>query len=135
MWTKEKQRASAQKWYYKDIERSRRLSRERVSKRSVQNYWRRLERVYGLTDSGYSTLLYAQGNRCAICRAQKVGGKANQFHVDHNHKTNEVRGLLCNNCNAMVGYAKDSPKILESAIAYLLRGSPLVALDQIVEGL
>ncbi len=135
MWTKEQQRASSQKHYYKDLDRSRRRARENAKKHVVKSYYRRLERVYGLTDSGYQMLLESQNYRCAICRSFNVKGKANQFHVDHSHKTNKIRGLLCNNCNALIGYAKDDPKILISSILYLLKPTPLDYLDSIIKGL
>lgn len=43
-------------------------------------------------------------------------------HVDHNHKTNKVRGLLCKRCNMGIGYMKDNLFILSKAIQYLMEG-------------
>lgn len=55
----------------------------------------------------------AQGGRCAICRKRRT------LVVDHDHVTRRVRGLLCLNCNVMLGHAKDDPKILTAGAAYL----------------
>jgi uncharacterized protein YbaR (Trm112 family) len=60
-----------------------------------------------------------QGGRCAIC-----GGKPKfrgRLSVDHNHKTNERRGLICETCNLLLGYAcaDDGPELLLAALAYL----------------
>jgi len=73
-----------------------------------------LLKQYGLTPDAYDFMLAAKGGCCAIC-----GGSVAQPHVDHDHRTGRVRGLLCNLCNVMLGSARDSPAILESAKAYL----------------
>lgn len=54
---------------------------------------------------------------CAICASPF--SKLLKKHLDHSHKTGEIRKLLCRDCNLLLGHAKDSPAILESAIRYL----------------
>lgn len=81
-----------------------------------------LKQRYGLPMGTYDTMLNAQNARCAICETIAPGGKGN-FHVDHCHSTSEVRGLLCNNCNVLLGYAKDNPAVLSNAIKYLAERS------------
>lgn len=86
---------------------------------------------YGLTEAEYTGLFLRQGCCCAICKAplrsqfdirreftgrRKVSDAA---YVDHCHKSDRVRGLLCFNCNILLGKAKDSAKILLSAVGYL----------------
>jgi hypothetical protein len=80
---------------------------------------------YGLTNGEleYEQLLTTQNGRCAICKTDKNNttrsGKIKKFNIDHCHKTNKVRALLCSFCNSLLGYVKDSIEILESAINYL----------------
>ncbi len=65
-------------------------------------------------------MLLAQDGCCAICKSSDPGRKKSQwFCVDHDHKTGEVRGLLCNSCNAGLGFLKDSIETLAQAIIYL----------------
>lgn len=51
---------------------------------------------------------------CVICGAEE------NLVVDHCHKTNIVRGMLCNHCNRGLGHFKDDPQLLEFARIYLL---------------
>ena len=87
---------------------------------------RRLKR-YGLTLSDYEAMLAAQGGKCAICQGvpnerRTVSGRVYvQLDVDHCHATNKVRGLLCYNCNAILGQARDNVDILRAAIRYIDR--------------
>lgn len=78
---------------------------------------------YGLTLERYDEILAGQGGGCAICgkRPGAEGCHPNQqfLAVDHNHVTNQVRGLLCSNCNHMIGKSKESIANLEAGIAYL----------------
>lgn len=81
--------------------------------------------LYGITPEQYAARLEEQGNRCAICRTDSPGaGKS--WHVDHDHETNRIRGLLCNNCNHGLGKFKDDPARLQAAITYLA-GPPCAA--------
>lgn len=72
------------------------------------------ERRYGITREEYEALYEWQGGKCAICRAPRE-----TLVVDHCHKTNEARFLLCNGCNSGLGQFKDSIAIALRAAAYL----------------
>ncbi|WP_243710566.1 endonuclease VII domain-containing protein [Micromonospora sp. KC213] len=61
----------------------------------------------------FQELLAEQGRVCAIC-----GGEDPQ-HLDHDHRTGWVRGILCFNCNGGLGQFRDSPTRLAKAITYL----------------
>lgn len=72
----------------------------------------------------YETMLKKQGYRCAICSRHEdecATGNSKHAHlyVDHCHETGRVRGLLCLQCNHVIGYAHDSIETLSSAITYL----------------
>ena len=77
---------------------------------------------YGILFEKYEKLLQQQNGKCIVCGSNKSGHKSkNFFCIDHDHRTGEVRGLLCNNCNLGLGYFKDNPEALIAAAAYLLK--------------
>jgi hypothetical protein len=90
------------------------------ARRKISGRRQWLER-YGITPEQFDAMLLSQGHKCAICRTDKPGGTNRRFHVDHCHTTQKVRELLCNKCNAALGYADDNPAILFAAAQYLLR--------------
>lgn len=77
--------------------------------------------AYGLTLEDYRNLFIKQDNKCAICKQDLVLKK--HTHIDHCHKTNKVRGLLCHGCNTAIGLFKESQDVLESAREYLKKYS------------
>lgn len=77
--------------------------------------------LYGITEKEYKSLLKIQENKCAICHQEFGKLFTNRPQIDHNHKTEKTRGLLCNSCNLILGYSKENPTILKSAIRYLSR--------------
>lgn len=95
-------------------------------RRSQQLHWRgtaqrkahlreyNLKRKYGLTQADYDALLAVQGGQCAICERS-----SDRLQVDHCHARNLVRGLLCQNCNKVLGLVDDDPVSLERAAEYL----------------
>ena len=81
---------------------------------------------HDLTPATYRALLQTQGHRCAICRRGteswwfgKRGNNRDGWHVDHDHRTGDVRGILCPSCNLMLGNARDEVSTLEAAVRYL----------------
>jgi hypothetical protein len=80
-----------------------------------------LKYLYGITLEDYEKRLYEQGGGCAICGIKVPGGNGKHFYVDHNHITNEVRGLLCHHCNLLIGCAKEDTEILRLAALYIDR--------------
>lgn len=76
-------------------------------------------RKYGVTPEIVEQIFESQGRCCAICKGDSPGFKKKTWSVDHNHVTNQVRGILCHHCNVMLGYSKDSVETHKAAIAYL----------------
>lgn len=76
-------------------------------------------RKFGLTPEEYRRILAAQGGVCAICKGPPRG--KGRYHVDHDHLTNRVRGLLCGPCNQGIGLLGESPETIEAAANYLRR--------------
>ncbi len=81
-------------------------------------YKKRHIRRYGLTWNQYNEMLETQQGRCAVCLGLP-NGKGNSFHVDHDHKTHKVRGLLCHSCNTVLGHVRENPDHLKALIKYL----------------
>ncbi len=76
-----------------------------------------LKRTYSLDQEQFQYLLSKQGGKCAICDQTDWGFKGPS--VDHCHKTNEIRGLLCRNCNTGIGHLQDDPTLVQKALEYL----------------
>ena len=75
----------------------------------------RLKYYYGITHEEYDKMFASQDGKCAICKQFPTknvrahwGGK---LCVDHCHETGKVRGLLCNDCNLAIGYAKSEENL------------------------
>ena len=77
-----------------------------------------LNRRYGLTEDQYNKMLSDQNYSCKVCNKHKSNFKRN-LTVDHCHKTNKIRGLLCNGCNTGLGQLKEDTKIMQKLIEYI----------------
>ena len=75
--------------------------------------YQRYRDMFGMEPNEYVALIEHQEGRCDIC------GKLGSLDLDHDHKDETVRGLLCRSCNLLLGIAKDNIYILENAIEYL----------------
>lgn len=73
-----------------------------------------LVRLYGITRADHNRMLVEQNYECLICN------KKTRLVVDHCHKTNKVRGLICHHCNTALGMFRDDAELLETAKNYLL---------------
>lgn len=107
---KEMHRKGAQNWYRNNPEKAKE---------------QRLRR-YKITLLEYNQLREAQDYRCACCGRHETAVEQGRsktpdtaLNVDHCHTTGKVRGLLCVNCNTLLGKSKDDISVLESAIRYL----------------
>jgi len=78
----------------------------------------RVQKRYGLDEGDYQRLREFQGGLCAIC--QRAKGISKRLAVDHDHKTELVRGLLCSPCNQLLGHGRDSVEFFERIIRYLM---------------
>ena len=73
-----------------------------------------LKRRYGINIGTVEAMRRFQDNACAVCG---VTGK--RLCVDHNHKTNRVRGLVCGGCNSLIGYIEARPTRIMNVLRYL----------------
>src|SRR5882757_2270699 len=67
-----------------------------------------LKKNYGITPEQYDEMLASQKGGCAICKTKNV---STFLCVDHDHRTNVVRGLLCHPCNTGIGMLQDDPAL------------------------
>ena len=100
-------------YYQNNIERIRAYKRKYKNKHKNRYKNQRLIRNYGITLEKYKQMFEQQNGKCAICNLKR------KLHVDHDHATEKVRGLLCTSCNNGLGRFKDSPQFLKRAIKYL----------------
>ncbi len=84
-----------------------------------------LKRRYGISSADYEHMLVDQGGKCAVCETCDFVGPGNRLHVDHNHKTNQVRGLICVRCNVLIGMAQEQHARFLAAIRYLEKHAQL----------
>lgn len=86
---------------------------------------------YGIDIETYNKILKNQDFKCAICKVATPDDDNYHFQVDHCHKTNEIRGLLCGSCNKMLGLSKDSASSLRAGALYLER-FPVPEVKQVI---
>lgn len=119
-------------WRARNPEHARKIGREQQRRRTLRYgmekrreiaYRSILKRKYGLTVADYEAMLVAQNGCCAICAGNKPYGRGNRWHVDHDHTSGKVRGLLCSRCNTAIGLLQDSPVVAQAAVEYLSRGT------------
>jgi hypothetical protein len=118
----------AKRWQEANAERVRDYQRQYRAEHAQQFREGHLRRVFDLTGAEYQALLDAQGGGCALCgRAPRVG---RSLHVDHNHETGAVRGLLCFRCNVGIGHFGEDTLRTADAIVYLARGRQALEPDR-----
>jgi len=119
--SEERQKAK-RAWTARNREKVREFSREYKATPSAKAKTR-LNHVlhnYQLTEEELVQMMNNQKGCCEVCGDSLVKPDSKRFYaVDHNHTTGAVRGLLCNECNLVLGYVKEDKDTLLKAIAYL----------------
>lgn len=80
-----------------------------------------IRRKFGITLEEYENMVLDRKGCCDICQSQSKG--RGNLHIDHCHQTGKLRGLLCMNCNVVLGLVYDKSEILNSAINYINKHS------------
>lgn len=101
---------------YIDYKQIKGYSRKRIENKQNYHYIKK----YGVNYKWYTATLELQDFKCKICGKKHLEDNK-KLYVDHNHATNEVRGLLCMDCNLALGFFKDNENNLLRAIQYLKR--------------
>jgi hypothetical protein len=118
------QKNAAHRRRYKNPElRAKKLAGQRARHNAETDDWRKQRRLkkYKITLDEYRVLEKAQNFRCGICakEAWECRGRWGCFAVDHDHKTGQVRGLLCFDCNTAIGKLDDDAALVLKAATYL----------------
>jgi len=92
----------------------RELNRDKLNETAKKHHYLRR---YGITKEKAAVLIEKAENKCQICG--DGFSKENPAHIDHDHNTGIVRGVLCRCCNSGLGLFKDNPDILKLALEYL----------------
>lgn len=93
---------------------------EARAKLKATEFRSKLRYRYGLLEEEYDSLLAAQGGKCAICiKPPGDTPKTKRLHVDHDHGTGRIRGLICLKCNSALAQFGDSLEGVMRAVEYL----------------
>lgn len=99
-------------------EKARRLKYPEKVRMECKTSW--LKNTYGLTADDVDRMRLAQGGKCAVC-GSGFDCPGVVMCIDHCHKTQKVRGLLCRKCNSALGLLGDDLEVVRSAVLYLSR--------------
>jgi len=107
------------KWVSNNKDQYQKIKKE--DQKALHNNHKKYERR-GITKEQYDVVFEIQKGLCAICKKEPKDSHC--LAIDHNHKTNEFRGLLCKECNRALGLFGDNINTLTNAVTYLKeRGS------------
>lgn len=101
---------------YRALDRAKYERARAMGKTQAYHRNRHLTQKYGITAEEWDVMFESQHHACAICRSDQTSWN---WCVDHDHETGNVRGILCQGCNTLIGMAKDHPEVLDDAKRYL----------------
>jgi hypothetical protein len=104
-------------WKARNPKRVKELAKQWAHANRHNWYYRHIKYKYGLSKARYLQMIADQSGHCKMCPVEHTDSV--KLHVDHDHTTGLVRGLLCVDCNALLGHAHDNESILFNAIEYL----------------
>lgn len=104
----------ATEFFYRKTEGVLRMTKECEDCHRIKRRESKFLRKYGITIVEWEKMYESQGGKCAICFKE-----SDNLEVDHNHDTDQIRGLLCSNCNKALGLLKEDQEIMENLIKYL----------------
>lgn len=85
-----------------------------------------LKATYGIMEKDYEMMFRKQNGACAICSSINLNGR--RLHIDHDHKSGRVRGLLCSSCNVALGHVKENISRLHLMQEYIERWNRIGAM-------
>lgn len=114
--TREKRNARRRELYHRD-ENMRRNAVKTAIQYHQKHPFAKKASFYGISRTEIERML---NGCCEICGAGQFDINV-KLHIDHDHRTGKVRGVLCNNCNFAIGHLHDDPLLAASALRYLLK--------------
>ena len=114
---KEKKRERFYKWRKANAEKQKARLKAWIAANPERVRLRRIKEKYGLRPDEFRALYDKQNGACAICAKPFTSSK--NTHVDHDHESGKIRGLLCSNCNSALGLMRENTTILRKAAEYL----------------
>ncbi len=103
--------------HQKSVTKYHKNNKEKISK--LQRKYK-LKKRYGISLDDYNKMFKSQRGECKICKTLNSKNKnSKKLYVDHCHITKKVRGLLCHDCNVVLGRIKDNKEWLNRALNYL----------------
>lgn len=115
--------ARVKRWQQENSERVNTYHREYRARPEVKRQQRdaHYRRAHGKTADEVDEIVQLQGGRCLICKSE-LPERLGSRHLDHDHRTGKIRGVLCIDCNHGIGKLKDSPDLLMRAVVYPREG-------------
>lgn len=110
----DRHRAKSREYHHKNRDAILPQKRARWQANADEINERRREKKFKLPPGAYKAMVAAQNGCCAIC------GEKRRLVVDHNHRTDVVRSLLCSPCNTAIGLLKEDTLLMWRAIEYVL---------------
>ena len=105
---------TAKRYFEKHKEKIRQRVRDKHIKDPSIRKFASIKKNYGLSRRDYESILEWQGGGCAFCKRNDI-----QMHVDHDHSTGRVRGILCHLCNTGLGLFRENTDVMNRAICYV----------------
>jgi hypothetical protein len=111
--------ARVKRWQQANADRVNAVQRRRRADPQVKQQMRayHLKRTYGVSIDEYEAMLAEQDDGCGMCG--RPPSEAISLHIDHDHRTGRIRGLLCFRCNNSLGDLEDNPDLLLAGVRYL----------------
>jgi|SRR5215469_2201917 len=113
---REKKQASVNKWHSENKQKLSAARKLKYDPLTASKIWRSYQ--YGLSEDQFNLMLIEQKNSCAVCNDQF--SDTNKPYVDHCHKTDLVRGLVCSKCNKAEGFLR-TPENARKMYEYMLK--------------
>lgn len=113
-------RQSGRSSHCKECDRARLRKYRRDNRPRLRHRARQIATGSEITEAEVAAIERGQGGTCAVCKRPPSVSAYGILHLDHDHTTGQIRGLLCDQCNKALGHFADDPARVEAGLRYLL---------------